>query len=52
MIQDIAPSKLYNSFKDYKLRDDDSVFFFDETGKVLTCGKDGKMEVPAGSDCR
>ena len=52
MIQDIAPSRLYNSFRDYKLRDEDSVFFFDETGKVLTGGKDHQMEVPSGTDCR
>lgn len=35
MIQDIFPSKLYNEFTDYKIKDDDILLFFDDKGRVL-----------------
>ena len=50
MIQDIAPSKLINSFASFELRESDSLFFFDDSGKALVGGTEGTMEIPRGSD--
>ena len=50
MIQDIFPSRLDNSFADYTMQDDDGLFFFDEEGRILVCGKDGQLAIPRGAD--
>lgn len=50
MIQDIAPSKLINSFASFEIRESDSLFFFDDSGRVLVGGTEGTMEIPRGSD--
>lgn len=43
MIQDIFPSKLDNSFKDYTARDEDILIVFDTDGKAVVAEKDGRM---------
>lgn len=50
MIQDIAPSKLINSFASFEIRESDSLFFFDDSGRALVGGTEGTMEIPRGSD--
>ena len=48
MIQDIYPSKLDNSFKNYTLCDRDYLLFFRQDGKVLTKIADGRLTFTTG----
>ncbi len=48
MIQDISPSRLDNSYKDYTLQKDDVLLFFDGEGKVLLKIVDGRAELATG----
>ena len=50
MIQDIAPSKLYNEYKPYELRDEDAVFIFNTDGNMYINIVDGVINYPTGSD--
>jgi len=52
MIQDIFPSRLDNSYAPYDMRDSDSLFFFDASGKVLLGGDDGQIELPSCAEAR
>ena len=50
MIQDIYPSKLDNSYKNFEMRDKDVLLVFDEKGRILIREKDGKIEFPVASE--
>ena len=50
MIQDIYPSKLDNSYKNYNLRDEDSLLIFDRDGKLLVGDNEGRMVFTTGAD--
>ena len=50
MIQDIAPSRLYNEYHPYELRDEDYVCIFDNTGKMYLNISDGRINYARGSD--
>ncbi|MCR4841417.1 MAG: NAD(+) diphosphatase [Lachnospiraceae bacterium] len=50
MIQDIYPKKLNNSFYDYKISGDDTVFIFDKDGKSLVKDDNGQMLFAIGDD--
>ena len=50
MIQDIYPKRLNNSFTDLKLRDEDILLFFDETGKILVNISEGHISYPRGNE--
>ncbi len=50
MIQDIYPARLRNEFRPLEIREEDSLFVFDEEGRMLL-GKDGRrMTFPRGGD--
>ncbi len=48
MIQDISPSRLDNSYKDYKLQKEDVLLFFNSEGKVLLKLVDDQTGVSTG----
>ena len=52
MIQDIYPSKLHNEFGHYELREEDTVFYFDEKGKLLSWEKNGKLTFLSKKDIK
>ena len=43
MIQDIYPSKLHNEYGHYEVREEDTVFYFDEKGRLLTREENGML---------
>ena len=50
MIQDIFPSRLDNSYRDYKINDDDYLLIFDNEGRLLAGEVDGRMTFTTGRD--
>ena len=46
MIQDISPSRLYNSYQNCTPRDTDYILFFNEDGKLLTKIENGIVTFP------
>lgn len=50
MIQDIAPSRLDNSYKTYEIKDGNIALFFDRDGKMLVKSEGGKLSFTKGSD--
>lgn len=52
MIQDIYPSRLKNEYKDYKLRDEDSVLVFTDEGKLIAGNVEGRMIFYTGSELK
>ncbi len=46
MIQDIAPSKLWNEFRELEAGERDPIFLFDPEGKVLLGDQEGKILYP------
>ena len=52
MIQDIFPSTLKNEYKDYKMRDEDSVLVFSDEGKLIAGNAEGRMQFFTGSGFR
>ncbi len=52
MIQDIYPSKFDNAYKDYKLRDEDSILIFSDDGKLMVCDSEGRMIFHTGSELK
>ena len=46
MIQDIYPSRLDNSYASFDMRDSDSLFFFDEAGRVLVGESGSRVLLP------
>ena len=50
MIQDIAPSRLYNEYHPYELRDEDRVCIFDNDGKMFLNIENGRVDYVPGSD--
>lgn len=50
MIQDIAPSRLDNSFKNNSIQPEDTALFFDKEGKLLIHENNGKLSFPKGID--
>lgn len=49
MIQDIAPSKLYNQYDKHTLREIDNLLLFDDDGRLFACTEDGRIRFPKGS---
>ena len=50
MIQDISPSRLNNHFTDYPLQPEDTLLYFDDSGRLLASTKDGELAFPTGAD--
>ena len=48
MIQDIFPSRLKNEYRNYEMRDEDFLLFFNKDGKILLGRKEGKAIFPTG----
>ncbi len=48
MIQDIDPSKMDNSFKNYQIREEDNLLIFDKDGKAYVREKSGKVAFASG----
>lgn len=52
MIQDIFPSKLYNSYKNCTLTADGYLLFFDGEGRLLSRAEDGRLTFTEGIEGR
>ncbi|SEQ91501.1 NAD+ diphosphatase [Lachnospiraceae bacterium NE2001] len=52
MIQDIAPSKMDNSFKNYHIREEDNLIIFDKEGKAYVQEKNGKVAFASGANIK
>lgn len=52
MIQDIAPAKLNNSYRNEKPREDDTVLVFDGEGRLLVKSAGGNLEFTTYSEVR
>lgn len=52
MIQDIYPRRLDNSYKNYILRDEDSVLIFGEDGKIYIKEEAGRILFASGADIK
>lgn len=52
MIQDIFPSRLYNEFKNCKMKEGDSLLIFDGDGRILLGDKDGKIVFPKAGELK
>ena len=51
MIQDIAPSKLDNSYKNVEISENDLLFLFDEEGKIFVGSEAGRLVFLRAGDC-
>ena len=52
MIQDIAPSKMDNSFKNYQIREEDNLIIFDKEGKTFVQEKNDKVAFASGASIK
>lgn len=52
MIQDIAPSKMDNSFKNYQIREEDNLIIFDKEGKAYVREENGKVAFASGANIK
>ncbi|MBR4628578.1 MAG: NAD(+) diphosphatase [Ruminococcus sp.] len=50
MIQDIYPSRLDNSFRNYTITSEDTLIFFDSTGRILSKVENGCLSFCSGAE--